>query len=169
MRWKYVGNKKDTGMTVFNNDDTVTILAGGPVFLKPDGTTPGKSAVSAESLAAARQGFFFGFAIANTGLLADGEAQVFGMFDYARVMLCSRSATSATWASYAALAVGDIMSIVTIAGVQAISQSGAGSASAAGWDIQLGASLPSQTTQASSLGPVGSYWTTQLRVLVQCM
>lgn len=169
MRIKQVGNKKESAAGNFVSDEaTITILAGSPVYLKPDGTVPGLSAVSADSIAAARQPFFFGLAIADTAPLGLSEAVVYGMFDYARIVLTSRSATSATWASYAALAIGDIMSVVTAAGVQALSQSGAGSASVQGWDVVLGSTYPSQTTQASSLGVAASqYWTTTTRVFIR--
>jgi hypothetical protein len=169
MRFKPVGNKKDLiANNILSDEASITILAGGPTFLKPDGLQPGISAVSAETLAAALQPFFWGFALTDVVPGALGEAIGFGMYDYARVLLTSRSATDATWASYSAIALGDIMAIVTTAGVQAVQRTGAGSASVLGFDVIAGQTKVSQTTQASSLGVQASqYWTTTLRVLIR--
>jgi len=171
MNFKQVGNKPDKlSVRIKSDEASVTIKQGGPVFLKADGTDPGKSVVSAESLAAALQPFFFGFALMDVAVGADADAIAFGMYDYARVLLTSRSATDATWASYSAGALGDIMAINTVAGVQAMQRTGAGSASVMGFDVVLGATYASQTTLASSLGIAGSqYWTTQLRVFIRRM
>lgn len=155
MRWKTIGNKKDTISVVVQSSETsVTIKKGGPVFADPTASNPGLSVLSAESLAAASQGFFMGLAHADIAPAALGEAQISLMFEYGRLLVTTRAASTDVWASYAALAIGDVVDLVTTAGVQGFSRRGAGSAGSVfeGYMAKAGTSFASATTQASSLG-----------------
>ncbi len=107
MRFKVAGNKKDiVAVVVKNAETTITISAGAPVFLAANGTNDGLAVTSAVSEAAASQTGFFGIATADIAPGALGEAQVFGFFDTARMLIATRSATSAVWASFVAGSIG---------------------------------------------------------------
>src|SRR5262245_56993491 len=112
MRFKQVGNKRDQGLVVIKNADTLAILPGAPVFLAGNGTNDGLAIVSANNLAAASKGMFVGIYAGNTNLAAsggEGESVIFGYFDTARIRITSRAASTDVWASYAAGAIGDML------------------------------------------------------------
>ncbi|SRR6266705_1010695 len=161
MRFKYSGSKKDVGIVTIKNADTITIKGGAPVALAANATDDGLAVVSVNNFAAAKNGFFFGFATSDIAAGSFGEAQVFGYFDYARVRTATRSDSAAVWASYPAGVLGDWLGLCTgtggaagsIAADQAVSRLAAGAAlSVSGlWPIVLGSAYASATTQASSL------------------
>lgn len=177
MRFKMVGNKGDIAAIVIRNNDpnSLTILQGAPCsFISNAPTaTKGADAKAVEGLAAAEGGFFAGFNMSQTLQIGDyGESIMYGFYDYARVLLATRSASDAAWASYSAIALGDIMSVVTTSGVQAVQRSGAGSATVLGWNIIAAQSIVSATTQTSSLANgVGNSTAlvTRLRVFVRAL
>ena len=188
MRFKVVGNKRDTGLVVVKNADTLIIPIGAPVFLAGNGTNDGLAVVSANNLAAASQGMFFGInavsALAASG--GEGEAAIFGYYDTARLRIASRNSSSDVWASYAAGAIGDMLLPATGTGVVAASVSAdqafsnAGSnAFSLGAQVRLGATYASATTQSSSLtsisggtaygGATGTGAFTTVKVFVRSM
>lgn len=114
MRFKQTGNKRDiVAVVVKNNSATVTIPKGAPLYLDvaaPDGLL----AKGAPGVSAAETGAnFFGLATADIAPGAYGESVVFGYFDQARIVLTTRSATTATWQTYSALAIGDYVTAIT--------------------------------------------------------
>ena len=184
MRFKFVGNKADRAVVVIKNADpnSLAIKVGAPTFFVSDAAAPnqGLSVKNTDGLAAAEGGLFAGFNLtpsptagATTLAVGDiGESLVYGIYDYARVLLSTRAASTDVWASYAAIAVGDIMSFVTASGVNAVQRSGAGSATAQGWWVNAAQTLVSQTTQASTVANgVGNStaMVTQLRVMVRAL
>lgn len=181
MRLKFVGNKADKAVVVIKNANTsIEIKPGAPVFFDCDAASPnqGLSVLSPDGLPNAEQGFFAGFNLTPspsgaTLLVGDtGESLVYGIYDYARVLLSTRAASTDVWASYSAVALGDIMSFVSTSGVQAVQRSAAGSATCLGWWVQAAQTLVSQTTQASSVANgVGNStaMVTQLRVMVRVL
>jgi hypothetical protein len=156
MRYKEIpGGKKEVVMMSFQNEDTVAIKRGGPVALKALASNPGVGAVSADTLAAANQQTFFGFnAGPEVAVGAFGDAQVFGFFEYARILVTTRAASTDVWASYPAVALYDILAINSVASAQAVARSGAGSANLA-YPMIAAFSYASATTQASSLSTSG--------------
>lgn len=158
MRFKITGNKKDIVGTVVKNADTITIKAGGPVFLKASGTDDGLGVVSANNLAAANQGMFFGLALTDVAVGAFGEAQAFGFMASAVLRVATRAASTDVWASFPAGAVGDNLLPATgtghaagsTAADQALLNAGSIAFSLAA-HIRLGGTYASATTQASSL------------------
>lgn len=133
-----------------NAETTLTILKGGPTFYNMNGTRDGIDALSAESIPNAKQGFFAGLAMQDITIGKIRECQTSGVCEYGRVVLTSRAATTDVWASYAAGVVGDVLSVHSGAGVQALSRTGAASAGILPvW--ALGSAYASATTQASSV------------------
>ena len=178
MRFKNVGNKGDTvAIVIQNNDATLALMAGAPCTFIADAAAAvkGASVKTVDSRAAAEGGLFAGFNLSGSlAVGAYGESIVYGFYDYARVLLSTRSDNSAAWLSYSAIALGDIMSIVSTPGVQAVQRSGAGSATVLGWNIIAAQTLVSQTTQTSSVLPTGGVgnstaMVTQLRVFVRAL
>lgn len=176
MRFKQIGNKYDIGAVVIKNNDTATIFSGAPVALDFSGTTElGAMVKSTNSLAAAEQGNFFGIALSQILAGQYGEAQVFGYNSIARVILSTRSATTATWASIAAGSLGEYLTLGT----------GTGSAAAVGDQALIRVATAAQTvaqfarlcetfastdTQASSAGPQSvTVWTTTRKIFLRAM
>lgn len=154
MRFKMVGNKGDTGIVVIqNNDAALALKAGAPCFFVSNAATAikGASAKTIEGLAAAEGAFFAGFNVNQSLNVGDyGESILYGFYDYARVLLATRSASSAVWLSYSAIALGDIMSFVTTSGVQAVQRSAAGSATVLGWNVIAAETLVSASSGSDS-------------------
>ncbi len=160
MRFKSVGTKRDIMAVVIRNADTLTIKSGSPVFLAANGTNDGLAVVSANNLSAALQGNFFGIATADIAANAYGEAQVFGFFDQARVIVATRAASTDVWASMPAGSIGQYLLIGTGTGGVAASvsadQAFTGGATIAyslqgAAQVRLMETYASQTTLASSL------------------
>lgn len=153
MRIKTVGDGKEVALVGFTNEESsVAIKRGGPVFYKPLATAVGKGAVSAESLANASQNMFAGFnAGPDVAANGRGEAQAYGFFEYARVLVTTRAASTDAWASYPAVALNDQLKFVTAAGVQAVDRSGAGAANVL-VAVAAAFSYASSTTIASTAG-----------------
>lgn len=182
MRFKSVGNKGDTiAIVIQNNDAAIALKAGAPCFMISDAASAikGASVKTIEGLAAAEGGLFAGFNLGgvNPALAVSeyGESLIYGFYDYARVLLATRSASSANWLSYSAIALGDIMSFVTTSGVQAMQRSGAGSATVLGWNVIAAQSIVSASSGSDSAdratAGVGNSTAliTQLRVFVRAL
>lgn len=179
MRFKVHGNKKDVVGIVVQNDDAIVIKAGAPVFLKIDGADDGMDVVSSNNLGAAAEQGFAGIATKDIAVGSYDEPQVFGFFDYARVAVGSRAASSDVWASYPAGALRDMLAVMTGTGHaagstqadQCFTRLGAGSAiSVSGlWPVILGETYASSTTRASSLGGSSTVSVTLKKVFVRAM
>lgn len=177
MRFKTTPGKKETVAVFIQNDDSLAIKAGAPVFLKIDGTDDGLDCVSAVSLAAAAQQSFFGIALSDIPAQGKGDCQVFGFMDYARVGTASRAASTDVWASHPAGALRDMLGFATgtghtaTQGDQCFTRVGAGSAmSVSGlWPAILGQTYASQTTQASSIGGSSTLSVSLMKVFVRSL
>lgn len=177
MRFKYDGNKKDTGAIVFrNNETTNNIKVGAPVVLDFQATaTLGLDCKSTNSLAAAEQGNFYGIALSEVLPGAFGEAQIFGHNAIARVILSTRTATTATWASIAAGSIGEYLTMGTgtgsaaAVGDQALVRVGTAAQTVAQF-ARLAETFASTDTQASSIGPQSvTVWTTARNIFLRSM
>jgi len=94
---------------------------------------------------------FCGLATKEIPVGGNGQAMTYGFYQEARIIKMTRAATTDVFASYSAGAIGDILDFLTVTGVQALTRSGAGSATNDGWFAQLMETFVSSTTQASSV------------------
>lgn len=176
MRFKFAGNKLDIAAVVIKNNDTQSIFVGAPAVLDFSGTTElGTMVKTTNSLAAAEQGNFFGIALATILNGQYGEAQVFGYSSITRVVLTTRTATTATWASIAAGSIGEYLTIGTgtgsaaAVGDQALIRVGTAAQTVAQF-ARLCETFASTDTQASSVGPQSvTIWTTTRKVFLRAM
>lgn len=156
MKQQTLGRKpQNTWSHIFNND-TLTIKKGAPCVLDSLAANSAKfgfGVKSIESLAAAEEGFFMGFATADIPTKTEGDTVVSGYVANTRVLVNSRSASSAVWPSTTGILIGDLLDFITVVGVQAVSRVGAGSALSAANEtpVQAFESYASTTTQASSI------------------
>jgi len=155
------GNKPNRARAkIRSKETTVTILKGGPSFYTMTGTDDGLNAVSAEAIANVQQGLFAGIAAQDILPNKIRETIIHGVVEFARVLTASRPTTTDAWVSYPAGAIGDVMSMISGAGLQGFTRAGAGSAGIFP-NFVLGATYASATTQASSVGSAlfsGSTW-----------
>jgi predicted RecA/RadA family phage recombinase len=145
---------ENTSRKNIHNADAVAIKAGGPVFWDSSATASdalGFHAVASDSLPAAQEGLFVGLAVREISAGERGSVQCAGFFQEARIIKMTRAATTDIFASYPAGAVGDILDFLTVTGVQALTRSGAGSATNDGWFAMLMETFVSSTTQASGV------------------
>jgi len=158
MRFKAVGNKRDVGLVVVKNADTIPIFVGAPVFLAGNGTDDGLAVVSANNLAAASQGMFWGIATSQMAASGGfGESVVSGYYDSVRLRVTTRATSTDPWVSFPAGAVGDMLLPATGTGTvagsvsadQAMSNAGS-NAFSLGAQVRLGGTYASATTQATS-------------------
>lgn len=167
-----VGNKKDTiQINIKSAETSVVINQGTPIFFAMNGTDDGLAVVSDEAISAAGQGFFAGIATQALQPSQLGKAHAWGEYDFATIILMTRSATTAIWPSYPAGAFGDILCFSSAASCQGFYDSAAGSATAAGIFAKLIGSWASFTTQASSLvaGSGLLALTKQLKVYIRAL
>lgn len=156
MKQQTLGNKpQNQWMHVQSIETALTIKRGAPVVLTSLAANSAKfgyGVKSIESLAAAEEGFFLGMATEDIAPAAQSTT-VFGYVANTRVLVNSRSASSAVWPSTTGILIGDILDFITVVGVQAVSRVGAGSALSAANNtpIQAFESYASTTTQASSI------------------
>jgi hypothetical protein len=127
MRFKMVGNKQDVAAVVVKNNGTAAIGRGVPVFYQFNGTDDGLAVVIATTAAAAQQNCFAGITLqtlaANGGY---GEAQIFGLCNYAKILKTARAASTDSYTSSSAIAIGDVLQINTVAGIDAVMRNAAG-------------------------------------------
>jgi hypothetical protein len=145
-------------------ETTVTIKKGAPTFYNMNGTNDGIDALSAEAIPAAKHGFFAGIAMQDVEPGRIKEVLTHGTCEYARLLTASRAATTDVWASYPAGVTGDVLSVLSGAGLQAFSRAGAASAGILPWAVLAG-TYASATTQASSVGSANfsaSTWSVSL-------
>lgn len=167
-----VGNKADTAIANVRSDETtVTIKSGAPVFLQLDAVDDGLAVLSSESLAAADIPLMYGLATSDISPLVDGQSMVFGVHPAARIVIATRAASTDVWASHSAGAVGDIMTVVTATGIQALIRAGANTATTdAMIHARLAGTYASATTLASTLGGSASLFSTAYaKIFLRCM
>lgn len=176
MKQQTLGNKPQRQWKhIKSGEATLTIKKGAPVVLKLDGaiSTLGYTVKSIEGLAAAEQGMFFGLAVEDVVAGAESTS-VFGFWEYTRMIVRSRAASSDVWASTTGIALGDVLALMTLGGVQAVSRSAAGSALTNPHAIIAAETRASSDTQASSItaGAAGTaliYSTAFVRTHVKIM
>lgn len=156
MKFQTLGRKPQNGYNHIFNADTLTIKKGAPCVLDSlaaNSARFGWGVKSIESLAAAEEGFFMGIATADIATKTEGDTIVSGYVGSTRVLINSRSASTAVWPSTTGILIGDLLDYITVVGVQAVSRVGAGSALSAANEVPLQAfeSYGSTTTQASSI------------------
>lgn len=162
---------KNTRRVTVKNGDAVAIKAGGPVFIDTAETslsTLGYHGVASDSLPVAEEGLFLGLATREIPVGEEGEVVAYGMFQEARIIKMTRAATTDVFASYSAGALGDIMDFLTVTGVQAMTRSGAGSATQGGDFVRLMETFASSTTQASGINTLLTFGDT-LKVFVRAI
>ncbi len=157
MKHQTLGRKsQNTWAHIFNND-TLTIKKGAPCVLDSLAANSAKfgfGVKTIDSLAAAEEGFFMGFAVADIATKTEGDVIISGYIANTRVLINSRSASTAVWPSTTGILLGDLLEFVTAASVHAVSRVGAGSALSAANETPMqyfDATLASTTTQASSI------------------
>lgn len=157
MRFRTVGNKYDAAYVVVRNSLTQTnstiIPQGAPVFFVLNGTNDGLDVTNAQAAAGAGQEAIAGVLVSpSTGLLQSqyGEAQVFGICQSTRVITFTRTTSTDSYISQTAISPFDIMQVNTLAGIDAFSRSGAGSATAIVHNVIAAASYTSTASQSSS-------------------
>ena len=161
------GAQKVTYLVV--NDTASEIESGTLVSFVADGTNPGASVEPLSTAGAAKANTLFAGVVGKT-LAANGgqgHIQISGMAQEVRVLSGTRAASTDSYASAAAIAGGDIYSLNTVG--NALSRSGAGSASIAGFRavaIEARASVASaaSTTSDSSLNRY-----TKMKVLLRSL
>lgn len=153
MRFRTVGNKYDVAFVVVHNAMTAkTIPQGAPVFFLLNGTNDGLDIQDAQTSAGAGQEAIAGILATNGGLapLAYGEAQVFGICPSTRIVTATRTTSTDSYNSFTAISPFDILVIDTVASHDALSRSGAGSATAIVHNVIAAASYTSTASQSSS-------------------
>ncbi len=155
MRFRTVGNKYDVAYIVVRNSLTVsnsTIPQGAPCFFVLNGTNDGLDVTNANAAAGAGQEAIAGIVATPGGLApnAYGEAQVFGICPSTRIVSFTRTTSTDSYNSAGSIIPFDILQINTGAGVDALSRSGAGSATAIVHNIIAAASGPTSTASQSS-------------------
>lgn len=179
MRLPTLGAKYQTVIVQVKNADTVVIPNGTPVCFVYNGTDDGLAVVLPNTGGAAKATTLFAGVCEFTGTSAGtglpvgsiGDAFFFGMVTNAKVLVVTRSATSAAWPSYPAIAVGDALAIDTVNNVFTDLATGAQSAydplAAAGFTI---ASATTQASNAFSTGASSAYnASTMLITAGKCM
>ena len=153
MRFRTVGNKYDVAFIVVHNSMTAkTIPQGAPVFFILNATNDGLDVRDANTAAGAGQEAIAGIVATNGGLqpLGYGEAQVFGICPSTRIITATRTTSTDSYNSFTAILPFDILAINTLSGYDALSRSGAGSATAIVHNIIAAASYTSTASQSSS-------------------
>lgn len=156
MRLPTLGAKYQTVIVQVKNADTVVLPNGTPVCFAYNGTDDGLAVVLPNTGGAAKATTLFAGVVEFTGTSAGtglpvgsiGDAFFFGMVTNARLLLVTRSATSAVWPSYAAVAVGDALGIDTVN--NAFTDLATGAQSAYAPIAVAGFAQASTTTQAST-------------------
>lgn len=162
MRLPTLGAKYQTAIVQVKNADTAVIPNGTPVCLAFNGTDDGLAVVLPSTGGTAKATTLFAGVVEFTGTSAGtglpvgsiGDAFFFGMVTNAKVLVVTRSATSAAWPSYAAIAIGDGLGVETVNNCFTDLLTGAQSAYAA--LAAAGFSIASATTQASNVFSTGA-------------
>lgn len=168
MRFANTGGKKEhVVVSILNNESSVTIKAGGPVFVDPSGV--GLKVLSAESLADAKQVFFFGLSTLDVAPGYKGEAIAYGFFETARVLLRSRAASTNDWPAIDAVDPGTPMDIVTDVGVQALTPQAIPAQTNGSPFAVLCSAIASAVSVASTASDTRIYSTTTYKVQVRAL
>lgn len=153
MRLPTLGAKYQTTLVQVKNADTVAIPNGSPICFAYNGTDDGLAVVLPSTGGVTKASNLFAGVCNFSGSTSlpvgsIGDAQFFGMVTNARLLLVTRSATSAVWPSYAAIAVGDALAVETVNNV--FTDLAAGAQTAFGVQAVAAAAIASATTQAST-------------------
>jgi len=116
MRVNEFGDKKSVAKdTIRSQEATATIPRGAPVCLNLSGTEDGLGVVLPSTGAAIKaHSLFYGICDRDLTPNRRGEANVFGMCDYTKIVKHSRAASTVTWASKAAVAIGQLLQVDTV-------------------------------------------------------
>jgi len=118
MRFKQVGNKRDTICLVAQNMETVAIPLGSPVALRYSGTNDGLEIVLPSSSSAGKLvAFQYGVALGSIAASQMGEVQIFGECDNVLLTLQTRANTSggSSFSTAQTVALGELLTIVSAA------------------------------------------------------
>lgn len=153
MRLPTLGAKYQTTVVQVKNADTVAIPNGTPVCFTFNGTDDGLAVVLPATGGTAKTSNLFAGVVEFSGSTSlpvgsVGDAFFFGMVTNARLLLVTRSATSAVWPSYAAIAVGDALAVETVN--NCFTDLATGAQTAFGVMAVAGAVIASATTQSSN-------------------
>lgn len=162
MRLPTLGAKYQTSIVQVKNADTVVLPNGTPVCFVYNGTDDGLAVVLPNTGGAAKATTLFAGVVEFSGSTSlavgsVGDAFFFGMVTNARVLIVTRSATSANWPSYPALAIGDALGIDTVN--NAFTDLATGAQSAYSPFAVQAFTVASATTQNSTVttGSLGSF------------
>lgn len=125
MRIRLSGDKQDYLVARILNSGDETIEQGAPVF-QDVSVGDGLSCKSAESLPDAEHAFQFGLAVNACAVGEFADSIVSGFFDYGRILLRSRAASTDDWPGIDAFSYGAPLGVVTQVGAQALMPMGIG-------------------------------------------
>lgn len=115
MNAKSVGNAPEKVFLVVRNDESSTISRGTPVALQLDGTDDGLAVILPSTSAAKAHAVAFGVAAQDIASGTDGQVQVFGFCNYAKIVTSTRAASTDSFATVETQALGCILNISTVA------------------------------------------------------
>ena len=171
MRFKSVGNKRDSCYVVIKNGEaSATIPQGSPVTLLFNGVEDGVQVVLPSTAGDAKNGSFkYGIATAALAAGAYGEAQIFGYCPYALMTKMTRAASTDSWTSSQSSASGIALGWESINNALAGNASMVGSLGTLGAAAVLAASLASSAASASGTGDTRTAITNAVKVFVRMM
>lgn len=169
MRFKMVGNKRDTAAVVVRNAEaSASIPAGTPVCLNLSGTDDGLGVILPSGSAAKAHAGAFGVTLGAIDAGKYGECQVFGFCSTAIYLLGTRAASSDSWTSTASVALGVLLNIDTIN--NAFSSSGGTLAKSAFLPMAvLAASVASVAASATATSDTRTALTTSASVFLRML
>ena len=169
MRFKEVGNKRDTiAMVVRNDESSSSIPRGAPVCLTMDGTDDGLAVVLPASGAAIKaHSLAFGVALDTIVAGAFGEVQNFGVCDYVKATINTRAATTDSWTSRAAVAVGQLLVVDTVNNAFATAASVAATSYLP--VAVVGSAVASQAASASTTANDATVVTTSIKAFLRML
>lgn len=169
MRFKEVGNKRDTVAVVVRSDEaSSSIPRGSPVCLKLDAVDDGLAVILPASGAAIKaHALAFGVTLDTIAAGRFGEAQLFGVCDYVKVTINTRAATTDSWTSRAAISVGQLLVVDTLNNSFYTAASVA--ATAYYPTAVVAGTIASQAASASTTANVATVVTTSVKAFLRMM
>src|SRR5674476_1430374 len=154
MRFKSVGNKRDSCYVVIKNGEvSAAIPQGSPVTLLFNGVEDGVQVVLPSTAGDAKNGSFkYGIATAALAAGAYGEAQVFGDSSYALMTKMTRATSTDSWTASQSSASGIALCWESVNNAIVGNASMVGSLGTLGGAAVLAASLASSAASASGTG-----------------
>src|SRR5674476_977959 len=171
MRFKSVGNKRDSVFTVVKNGEaSASIPAGTPVTLLLNGTEDGVQVVLPSTAGDAKNGAFkYGILTATLAANAYGEVQQFGFCPYALMTKMTRAASTDSWTSSQSSQSGIALGWESINNALVGNASMVGSLGTLGGAVVLAASLASSAASASATGDTRTAITNAVKVFIRMM